>query len=46
MGGGVAVSMKGDWVIHSVLYSSINSIAFHSSGTTRNGGRGSGLYEG
>ena len=34
MGGGVAVSMKGDLVIHRVLYISINSIAFHSSGTT------------
>ena len=32
MGGGVAVSVKGDRVIHKVLY--ISSIAFHSSGTT------------
>ena len=33
MGGGVAVSVKGDWLIHKVLYTS--SIAFHSSsGTT------------
>ena len=32
MGGGVAVSVKGDWVIHKVLYTS--SIAFHRSGTT------------
>ena len=33
MGGGVAVSVKGDWVIHKVLYTI--SIAFHSSsGTT------------
>ena len=32
MGGGVAVSVKGDWVIHKVFYAS--SIAFHSSGAT------------
>ena len=32
MGGGVAVSVKGDWVIHKVLHTS--SIAFYSSGTT------------
>ena len=32
MGGGVAVSVKGDRVIHKVLYTS--SIAFHSSGAT------------
>ena len=33
MGGGVAVAVKGDWVIHKALYTS--SIAFHSSsGTT------------
>ena len=32
MGGGVAVSVKGDWVVHKVLYTC--SIAFHSSGTT------------
>ena len=32
MGRGVAVSVKDDWVIHKMLYTS--SITFHSSGTT------------
>ena len=32
MGGGVAVSVEGDWGIHKVLYTS--GIAFHSSGST------------
>ena len=32
MGAGIAVSVKGGWVIHMVLYT--GSIAFHGSGAT------------